>query len=107
MQEPSLQAGRSVAERSSELVRSLAPRYEKVLQEVYKTGRDNARLRACLRVSLWSRQRVQATADRPDPGLKRDFQSPAPRADYAGTAGSKHGPAITEIKHLTFAVDLT
>ena len=46
MQEPSLQAGRSVAERSSELVRSLAPRYEKVLQEVYKpvgTSRDFTR----------------------------------------------------------------
>ena len=43
MQEPSLQAGRSVAERSSELVRSLAPCYEKVLQEVSEpvgTSRD-------------------------------------------------------------------
>ena len=43
MQEPSLQAGRSVAERSSELVRSLAPCYEKVLQEVSQAGRDIAR----------------------------------------------------------------
>jgi hypothetical protein len=80
MQEPSLQAGRSVAERSSELVRSLAPRYEKVLQEAYKpvgTSRDFTRTYAFPSgpASEFKQRLIVQAA-----GLRRDFQCP-----YAGT----------------------
>jgi len=74
---------------SSELVRSLAPRYEKVLQEVYKpVGTSSDFTSTCAfpfgPASEFKQRLIVQTA-----GMKRDFESPDQNVQFLAFAGSE------------------